>query len=217
MRRRHLLFSVLLAAGCSGTDSISRPRPADTGESATRATSGRGVAAGASCARAPLGDWVGAAVMRDHGMTGGSATRADVRWVLASTEGCVDRYRPRGTVTFDIDEACGSTVSPSTFVILPGDGLLTIDRTREPVAYELRGATTWDAAITCPGEDHEPLYPVGGPWALAAGTFDGDRLSGVVDHGDGAAARWTFHRADAPSYATAFTTPRPVAAASPAP
>ena len=201
MRRRVILFSSFLAAGCSGSDSISRSLAAEAGESATRATAHRGLAADVTCARAPLGEWAGAAVMRDHGMSGASATRADVRWVLASTDGCVDRYRATGTVTFRFEEACGSRVAPASFAILPGDGVLTIDRTREPITYELRGATTWEAAITCPGEPPEPLYPVGGPWALAAGTVDGDAVSGSADDGAGASARWLFRRADAPSFA----------------
>lgn len=220
MRCRTLASSLLLIAGCGGGDAISPPRPVDASESAdgvdttdadpspsgdaaggdaAQAPDAAASAdAGVACARAPLGEWAGAAIIKYEGAGSYSATRADLRWKLESSEGCIDRYYPTGTVTFVFDSFCGDTVEPGSVTVHPSDGALTINRTRTPVTYEIRGATTWDASITCTDSPPEPPQPVGGPWALGVGTFDGNVLSGGIYDPDADSAYWDFVRVDAP-------------------
>jgi hypothetical protein len=205
MRRRTLLTSLILTAGCGAADSISPPPGVDADESVDAAEADVAQVpdaasagdAGVACARAALGEISGESVMGQAGTEGSSATRADVRWVLGSSEGCIDRYYPTGSVSFLWVEACDSRVTPSSVEVQPGDGVLTIDRTDDPITYELRGATTWDATITCEGDEPESPLPVGGPWALARGSFDGDVLSGGFFERNGAKNWWDFTRAGA--------------------
>lgn len=220
MRCRTLLTSVLLASGCGGGDSISPPRPIDASESgdareprdadpapsddAAQADgppapdAGSSSDAGVTCARAPLGEWTGAAVIKDEGGGSYSAVRADIRWVLDSSEACIDRYRPTGTVTFTFLEPCDNTIEPASIPVPSTDGVLTIDRRRLPVTYEIRGATTWDASITCEGDPPEAPAPVGGPWVLGRGSFDGNVIAGGFYQSDRDSAWWELTRVETP-------------------
>jgi hypothetical protein len=222
MRCRTLLATALVAAACHGDDGTRLPDPFDASESNDgRASSDSAVVdssptsdathrdgalaldapsagdAGVTCARAPLGEWIGASVMKDGGAGGFSSTRADVRWRLDSSEACIDRYYPTGTVSFTFREQCRNTIEPASIALMPSDGSLTIDRRRLPVTYEIRGATTWDASITCEGDPAEPPVPVGGPWALGRGSFDGDVIAGGFFSHDDAADWWEARRVDA--------------------
>lgn len=218
MRCRTVLTVFLLAASCNGGEAISPPRPIDAsvftdgGDTADADPSPSGDAAEAdaaqppdagppadasvTCARAPLGEWAGVARMGVEGASSHSETRAEIRWKLASSEACIDRYYPTGTVFYSyVACCCDVSVDPGSRPVAPTDGTLTIDRTRHPISYELRGATTWNATVQCPQEP-EPAFPVGGPWVLARGTFDGDIISGGFVRDDDETARWSFRRVD---------------------
>lgn len=228
MRRRTLLATALVVAACHGDDGTRSSDSTDASESndgrapsdsavidssptsdathhdgAPALDAQHGGDAGVACARAPLGEWIGASVMKDGGSGGYSATRADVRWKLDSTEACIDRYYPTGTVSFTFREQCDNTIEPASIALMPSDGSLTIDRTRLPITYEVRGATTWDASITCNGDAPEPAMPVGGPWALGRGSFDGDVIAGGFYSHDDDADWWELRRIEAEFPSTA--------------
>ena len=201
MRYGAVIISLLLTAGCNGDGAVSPPRPVDADDWHEDAgahdadlppDAGPLPDGGVTCARAPLGAIVGSSVVREAMAGERVSTRADVRWVLTSSEGCIDRYHPTGTVTFIHVDECHSRVEPGSVPVPEQDGVLTIDRTREPTTYELRGATTWEATITCEGEAPEMNARVGGVWALGRGAFDGDVLSGGIYERGGVVSWWDY-------------------------
>ena len=163
----------------------------------------------AACAVPSTGNWTGHASFFSGGAGGGPRVSVDVVWILASTDGCVDRYVPTGTATFKATPgACGQISEPSTAPIDPAtDGQLVIDRSSSPATYLMEGHTTWEALIGCADDVLQP-DTAGGDWAHASGTFDGSVISGEIPNGslvaDPEETIWELARVNAE-----FTTPPP--------
>ena len=102
---------------------------------------------------------------------------ASLTWTRVATTGCVDRFEPAGTATF---ESSRCTNTPATHAVAASDGALTIDRSVDPPTFVMSGTTVWSATQTCPdgsGGTTTTTSDVGGPWALYNGVFDGDTFS----------------------------------------
>jgi hypothetical protein len=209
------------AAGAPGT-TVSPPSGGNGANGPTGPAGGSPPAGGAAgspgksppppgkCAIASTGDWTGHASFFNAGGDGGPTTLADVRWTLASSEGCVDHYVPTGTASFeDSSGLCTNVIDPPSVPINPAtDGQLIIDRTTSPATYVMNGKTTWPAMIGCSTEVLEP-GTAGDVWASNHGTFDGSVISGEIDNDHqvaGVAEKvvWRFARVDA-----VFTPPAP--------
>ncbi|MBZ0231331.1 MAG: hypothetical protein K8M05_03205 [Deltaproteobacteria bacterium] len=134
--------------------------------------------AGPTCGMAPTGSWRGSARLQWDASSGFEYVQAEITWTLASTEGCVDTYRPAGIVRHGWDDSGGQHEDQAT--VSPGDGTLVIDRTQAVATYTLTGATA-------------PARP----WANGQrGSFDGDVFAGLLV-GPQPWPRWSFARVDA--------------------
>lgn len=127
-------------------------------------------------------------------------TRATVTWTRASTSGCVDTFRPGGTVesASRATAYCAAlTTTPASAPIAAGDGVLTIDRSTNPATYRIEGRTVWDAQIVCTTHDGtvEMLGNLGGGrWAGFQAAFDGAHFAGAFDSTADGTASWQFAR-----------------------
>lgn len=127
-------------------------------------------------------------------------TRATVTWTRASTSGCVDTFRPSGTVESAGRSTpyCASlTAHPASAPIAAADGVLTIDRSTNPATYRIEGRTVWDAQVVCTTHDGtvEMLGNLGGGrWASFQAAFDGAQFAGAFDARDAGPASWRFTR-----------------------
>ncbi len=127
-------------------------------------------------------------------------TRATVTWTRASTRGCVDTFRPSGTVERAprSTAACAAlTATPASAAIAATDGVLTIDRSTNPATFRIEGRTVWDAQVVCTTHDGavELLGRVGGGrWASFQAAFDGARFAGAFDVRDAGPSSWAFTR-----------------------
>jgi hypothetical protein len=104
-----------------------------------------------------------------------------VTWTRVATDGCVDRFEPYGTATLALGDGC-TDVTPSWHGVEPADGALELDRSVNPPAFRITGATLWEATQTCPDRTGgsglvTTVAEVGGPWALYSGVYDGDAFS----------------------------------------
>jgi hypothetical protein len=124
---------------------------------------------------------------------------AEVTWTRVETTGCVDRYLPSGTLTYDIGHSAACSPPAQSGPITAGDGELVIDRSVEPPTYTMRGLTLIPFSLACDGEPPGPLTPQGGKWADQRGVVAGRTIGGgrirfydsINDH------RWRFVPADA--------------------
>ncbi len=218
------------AAGAPGTTTVSPP-PGGNGPNGPTGPAGGSPPPGGGggspgksppppgeCAIASTGDWTGHASFFNAGTDGGPTISANVRWTLATSEGCVDHYVPTGTATYGTTAGvCTIVIDPASVPINPAtDGHLIIDRTTSPATYVMEGKTTWDAAIDCSTAAMPEHNTAGGVWASNHGTFDGSVLSGEIfdDHVvDGVSDEtiWEFTRVGA-----VFTPPAPGACSEPA-
>ena len=199
-------------AGGSPPSSGGSPPPGGAGGSPGKSPPPPG-----ECAIASTGDWSGSASFFNAGTAGGPTIVANVRWTLAASEGCVDRYVPTGTAGFDTTAGvCTIVVDPPSAAVNPvTDGQLIIDRTTSPATYVMEGKTTWNASVGCFNEVPDQ-GTIGGVWASHHGTFDGSVISGVIDNphlvaGIAEKTIWRFTRVDA-----VFTPPAPGACSEPA-
>jgi hypothetical protein len=131
----------------------------------------------------------------------------DVRWTLAATDGCVDRYVPSGVVASQWAGPCSVVREPASDVIEPGDGELVVDRSTAPATFRITGASTYPVVVTggtCGDEPSDEPHDVGGRWADSSGSFDGDVIGGSTHFGGGFALRWDLRRV-----AAVFTPPGP--------
>ena len=144
------------------------------------------------CSQAPVDRWT--TVSEE------AHTRATITWTRSATSGCVDTFRPSGTVesVARTTAACTSlAATPATAAIGAGDGVLTIDRSTTPARYRLEGRTVWDAQVVCHTVDGtvETLGEVGGGrWAHFQAAFDGDAFWGAFDAGRDGTSSWRFAR-----------------------
>ena len=96
--------------------------------------------------------------------------------MLASTEGCVDTFRPTGIVRYGFEHSGGSNHQQAA--VQAGDGTLVIDRTAPIATYVI-------TASTAPA----------GAWADHRGSFDGRMVGGFL-YGQ-VARMWSIARVDA--------------------
>lgn len=153
-----------------------------------------------TCATSPIGPLAGTAVFRNNGSSAFTEMTADVTWTPVSTDGCVDRYQPSGTVAYRYGGApCDHVVSPASAPIDADDGELLVDRTTSPPTYRMIGISTYDAAVHCADAPAGATDTVGGTWTEHSGAFDGALVAGgLVDEVDASLAqRWRFTRVDA--------------------
>ena len=151
-----------------------------------------------ACATAPTGNWAGTSGWFTAGGGEPASLTAVVSWTLAETVGCVDHYRPSGTVTYthDAQECEQESFTPPSGEIDESEGELIIDRTTSPATYRLQGTTRWESTWRC--DDDALEVNAGGQWGFGIGTFDGAVIAGEVDpplffpHRD----HWRFQRAD---------------------
>lgn len=125
--------------------------------------------------------------------------RATVTWTRASTDGCVDTFRPSGTVEALARETayCASLViEPARAAIGAEDGVLVIDRSTDPATYRIEGRTVWTAQRTCTTHDgtvEQTGNLGGGRWAHFQAAFDGAHFAGGFADGEGTSS-WEFSR-----------------------
>jgi hypothetical protein len=124
---------------------------------------------------------------------------ATVTWTRASTEGCVDRFAPSGTL-----ELSGWSSGDCTYTYEPSSGPITgayeeqliIDRSTDPATFQLLGSTLFDTTLRCTRSDGSTVdqpTQAGVGWARSIGTFDGNHFSGawILDDRSG---DWTIDR-----------------------
>jgi hypothetical protein len=151
------------------------------------------------CATPPLGSFTGHAREGENGAGGGSYTRVDITWNLASSTACIDRYTPSGTVRYHLaGHWCSQVIDPISGDVEPTDGELVIDRSTNPASYTIRGTSFYDTAVYCEGDPPPPPSQHGGRWVDASGTFDGAVLAGGLEDEDDESEfmRWRFLRTD---------------------
>jgi hypothetical protein len=132
----------------------------------------------ATCGMPATGNWRGTARIQHNGSSGFSYVEADVVWMLASTSGCTDTFRPTGTVRYGYDHSGGSM--ETEIAASPSDGTLVIDRTNAIATYTIVGATA-----------------PAGAWADQRGAFDGRAFGGYLQEGGAISHHWTIVRVDA--------------------
>jgi hypothetical protein len=136
------------------------------------------------CASPPVATYSGEQFEQYSGSGSYERTRVEVTWTLASTEGCVDRYTPSGTVFSEDAGPCEITLEPAFGAIEAGDGELVIDRTTSPATYTMRGSSTFDTIYTgdpsCDDTPEPTPGTAGGAWADSSGSFDGAVIAGVA-------------------------------------
>jgi hypothetical protein len=132
--------------------------------------------ASSACGMAPTGNWRGTSRIQNNGSSGFTYVEGDVEWVLATTEGCVDTFRPTGIVRYGVENSGGS--GHDQVAAQPGDGTLVIDRTAAIATYIITASTA----------------PVGA-WADHRGSFDGRMVGGFL-YGQ-VSRTWSIARVDA--------------------
>lgn len=155
------------------------------------------------CATAPTGDWLGWTRRFEGGNGIHVDLRADVRWTVVATQGCIDVLKPSGVATYRYTSMCDpDRADPGSAEIHATDGELVIDRSVSPATYRVTGTTTWDATQVCGQTTHAGV--VGGPWVDAEGEFTGAVIAGtlhvaeqVPDELPEVIVAWDFRRADA--------------------
>jgi hypothetical protein len=127
---------------------------------------------------------------------------ASVTWTRVSTDGCVDRYTPSGTIEALpwTSTECAYTYDPSSAAIVADElDVLVIDRSTDPATFDINGTSFFETTRICTRPDgtttEDPGILVGGVWVNAEGPFDGDHLSAAWDV-DGRADSWRLDRID---------------------
>lgn len=140
-----------------------------------------------TCASASVEAWSGDAgrVTQEYP----DDAEATVVWTRVSTEGCVDRYQPSGSVRYRYavpGAVCDQEMTPTEHAIGAGDGWLEIDRSTSPPTYRGHAATAWSVTWTChlPTGDETQTFDGGGTWFDAGGAVEGD-LAGTRTVEDG--------------------------------
>jgi hypothetical protein len=155
------------------------------------------------CALPPIGDWVGSTNFGTHGGGSRFELRAQVTWTLEASAGCVDRYRPTGTLTYDV-AGTGVWYSPETGPIEPADGELVIDRSTRPATFRLHGVTKFATTKTEVIDNQRVDRPavIGGKWIDVTGSFDGPLIHASIRRIDPPLPfdtnEWSFAPVDAP-------------------
>ena len=135
--------------------------------------------AGDGCAVPPTGDWVGTARRYQGGTGSGVDVRAEVRWSRVTSEGCVDRFAPAGTLSGGrYGEICQEGDCTWSRPLTADDGTLSIDRRATPARFHL--------AMTSPSR-----------WITVDGAIDGALTAGHLDDEPSWELGWELRRADA--------------------
>ncbi len=131
---------------------------------------------------------------------------ADVTWSLDRTVNNVSTYLPSGTVSISGGELLSRcSLTPSSFVIGPNNGVMTIDYNANPPTYWAGGSVGWPAMLNCPPNPQSIptsatgfyLGGQGGPTGqAAAGTLsnNGTTIEGTDTVAGRAIFNWKFTR-----------------------